>query len=232
MDPESPTESAPVAGSPPLAGWFNFYFADERWEWSPEVAEIHGYDPATTVTPTTELVMRHKHPDDHAKMAAVLEHVRNTHQAMSTRHRIVDARGRTRQVIVLCENLTDDTGAEVGLHGFYVDVTPTGDKDARPDDYDKDISRGVAEIAESRGPIEHVKGMLMLAYRIDERRAFDLLRWRSQETNVKLRALAVQLVTDLAELDYDETLPSRSEIDRLLLTAHHRVGRSVESVST
>ena len=71
----------------------------------------------------------------------------------------------------------------------------------------------------------------MFAYRIDEQQAFNLLKWRSQETNVKLRALAVQLVADLAELDYDETLPSRSAVDRLLLTAHLRIGSSTEVAS-
>ena len=124
MDPESTAELAHNLVSPLRAGWFNFYFADERWEWSPEVARIHGYEPGT-VTPTTDLVMRHKHPDDHPKMAAALDHVRRTHEAISTRHRIVDTKGHTREVIVLGEPLRDDTGAEVGIHGFYVDVTPT-----------------------------------------------------------------------------------------------------------
>jgi AmiR/NasT family two-component response regulator len=59
--------------------------------------------------------------------------------------------------------------------------------------YDQLVSDAAREIAESRGPIEQVKGMLMFVYRIDEQQAWELLKWRSQETNVKLRALAVQL---------------------------------------
>jgi len=231
VDLESTAEPATGIGPAPVTGWFNFYFADERWEWSPEVAEIHGYPPGS-VTPTTDLVMRHKHPDDHPKMAAALDLVRRTHQAISTRHRIIDAKGRTRDVIVLAEHLFDDTGAEIGLHGFYVDVTPVQqDGGNRSRDHHREVGEAVAEIAASRGPIEQVKGILMLAYRIDERQAFNLLKWRSQETNVKLRALAVQLVADLAELDYDETLPSRSSVDRLLLTAHLRIGSSIEIAS-
>jgi AmiR/NasT family two-component response regulator len=42
--------------------------------------------------------------------------------------------------------------------------------------------------------IEQAKGMLMLAYGLGAVAAFDLLRWRSQETNVKLRRLARQIV--------------------------------------
>ena len=70
---------------PLLAGWFRFYFADERWEWSPETERIHGYEPGT-VTPTTDLVMSHKHPDDLAGMAAHLDTVRRTRQAVSYTH--------------------------------------------------------------------------------------------------------------------------------------------------
>ena len=74
-------------------GWFRFYFDDERWEWSPEVEAMHGYAPGT-VTPTTELVLSHKHPDDYRHVAATLDAVRRHHQAFSTRHRIIDTAGR------------------------------------------------------------------------------------------------------------------------------------------
>jgi len=69
VDLESTAEPAIGIDPAPITGWFDFYFADERWEWSPEVAEIHGYQPGS-VTPSTDLVMRHKHPDDLPKMAA------------------------------------------------------------------------------------------------------------------------------------------------------------------
>ena len=116
------------------------------------------------------------------------------------------------------------------LHGL--DVTPTQRDGSVPDPtYAKLISDAVSEIAQSRGPIEQVKGMLMLVYRIDEQRAFGLLKWRSQETNVKLRALAVQLAADFLDLDYDENLPRRSSLDRLLMTAHLRIASSSEVAS-
>jgi hypothetical protein len=65
--------------------------------------------------------------------------------------------------------------------------------------------------------------MLMLIYRINADSAFDLLKWRSQETNVKLRVLAEQIVKDFLGLRYDEELPARAVYDRLLLTAHLRI---------
>ena len=63
----------------------------------------------------------------------------------------------------------------------------------------------------------------MLLYRIDADVAFDLLKWRSQETNVKLRVLAEQLLSDARALEYNENPPPRSTFDRVFLTTHQRV---------
>jgi hypothetical protein len=65
--------------------------------------------------------------------------------------------------------------------------------------------------------------MLMLVYGIDELTAFELLKWRSQEANVKLRVLAEQIATDFLELSGGATLPPRSAYDNVLLTAHLRI---------
>lgn len=213
----SPIEQALAGGAPQRVGWFRFYFADERWEWSPQVQRMHGYEPGE-VEPTTEIVLSHKHPDDYKQIAATLDEIRRTEQAFSTRHRIVDVQGRVHDVVVVGDRLYDDSGVVIGTHGFYVDVTPTTDR-AREDM----VSEAVAEIAESRGVIEQAKGMLRLVYRIDAETAFELLRWRSQETNVKLRVLAEQIAADFTAQDYQDSLPPRSEFDRLLLTAHQRV---------
>jgi len=40
----------------------------------------------------------------------------------------------------------------------------------------------------------------MYIYRIDSAAAFDLLKWRSQETNTKLRTLAEQLLADVGRV--------------------------------
>ncbi|MBV9092121.1 MAG: ANTAR domain-containing protein [Mycobacteriaceae bacterium] len=214
----SPLEQALAGGAPQRVGWFQFYFADERWEWSPQVQRMHGYEPGE-VQPTTEIVLSHKHPDDYRQVAATLEQIRRTAQAFSTRHRIVDVQGNVHHVVVVGDRLYDDGGGVIGTHGFYVDVTPMMDQNRQ-----LMVTEAVAEIAESRGVIEQAKGMLMLVYRIDADTAFELLRWRSQETNVKLRMLAERIAADFTAQDYQDQLPPRSEFDRLLLTAHQRVG--------
>lgn len=105
-------------------------------------------------------------------------------------------------------------------HGFYVDVTSSIRQER-----ENSLTVAVVEIAENRSVIEQAKGMLMLVYRLNADAAFDVLKWRSQENNVKLRALAQQVVVDFGNLDFDKTLPARSVYDRLLLTAHQRIPR-------
>lgn len=218
-------EQALAGGEPQRVGWFRFHFADERWEWSEQVQILHGYQPGT-VTPTTELVLSHKHPDDYQQVAATLEEMRRTHRTFSTRHRIIDTQGNVHEVVVIGDQLNDDTGRLIGTHGFYVDVTPTAAMTKAI------VSAALTEITENRSVIEQAKGMLMLIYRVDADAAFELLRWRSQESNVKLRVLAEQLLADYAALTYEEMLPPRSTFDHLLLTAHQRVDVTGDTVAT
>lgn len=223
MTSEDSLEQALAGGVPQRVGWFRFHFADQRWEWSDEVQLMHGYQPGTVV-PTTELVLSHKHPDDYQQVAATLAEMRSEHRTFSTRHRIIDTRGDTHDVVVIGDHLMDAEGNLIGTHGFYVDVT-SSEATAKAM-----VSAALNEITEKRSVIEQAKGMLMLVYRLDADSAFELLRWRSQDTNVKLRTLAEQLLTDFGALDYEETMPSRTTFDHLFLTAHQRVDRSGDTV--
>ena len=210
------------AGAPQRIGWFRFYFDDGRWEWSPQVEKMHGYLPGS-VTPTTEMVLTHKHPDDYRQIADTLDLIRQTRQAFSSRHRIIDVQGRVHQVVVVGDLLREIDGTVIGTHGYYVDVTPS------EREHQDQVTAAVAVIAESRADIERTKGMLMLIYGMDEPAAFELLKWRSQETNTKLRLLAQQIAADFVALSHSETLPARSAYDILLLTAHLRIDAHTES---
>ena len=150
-------------------------------------------------------------------MAATLEEIVRTAKPFSARHRIIDLQGNVREVIVVGDLLRDDDGRVIGTGGYYVDVTPSENRA-----HQQSVTQAVAEITESREGIEQAKGMLMLD-RIDAEAAFDLLKWRSQASNVKLRAIAEQIVADFLSLDYSDVLPPRSSYDQLLLTAHDRV---------
>ncbi len=211
-------EQALAGGSPQRVGWFRFYFDDQRWEWSEQVQRMHGYEPGS-VTPTTGLVLSHKHPDDRGQVAATIHDILNTHKPFSTRHRIIDTNGTVRHVIVAGDRLYDSEGAVVGTHGFYVDITRLHEREQ-----EDRVTAKLAEIAENRAAIEQAKGMLMLTYGIDEDDAFNLLKWLSQEANVKLRLLAEQISEDFRSSG--PAFIPQSEFDQLLLSARSRVGRS------
>ncbi|MGW0162626.1 PAS and ANTAR domain-containing protein [Mycobacterium sp. NPDC003323] len=197
-------------------GWYRYHFGDERWEWSDDVLSMHGYPPGS-IRPTTDLVLNHKHPEDRDRVAAALQTIRRTHEPFSIRHRMVNVHEDVREVMMIGESLRDAAGEVVGAQGYYIDVTP--DDKAR----DVAITEAVSEIADNRAVIEQVKGILRLLYRIDADAAFAVLKWRSQETNVKLRALAEQLMSDFTEVAGGDSLPPRTVFDNILLTAHNRV---------
>ncbi len=73
----------------------------------------------------------------------------------------------------------------------------------------------LSEAAAARASIEQAKGVLMTAYGISAERAFDILVWRSQETNIKLRELADRFLAAIAGTTPPERL---TYIDHALLT--------------
>lgn len=208
--------------SPDLnVGSFRFWFVGQSWEWSDEVARMHGYRPGEVV-PTTELLLSHKHPDDRQHVQDALDHALLSKGSFSSRHRFIDTRDKVHTVIVLADRMLDDDGAVVGTEGYYVDLTDTFDQTRR-----QALDASLPELLESRAAIEQAKGALMLVYRIDANAAFELLLWRSQHTNTKVRALATQIVDELATVDFNADDLRRS-FDHLLLTAHERTGRGVD----
>ncbi|HEX2214365.1 MAG TPA: PAS and ANTAR domain-containing protein [Mycobacterium sp.] len=205
----------PAGGDLP-AGAFRFWFVGERWEWSDEVARMHGYEPGT-ITPTTDLLLAHKHPEDRQHVQELLDRALHAGGSFSSRHRFIDAGGREHSVLVLGDRMYDDRGAVVGTEGYYVDLTDSLDQARR-----SALDESLPDLFEARAAIEQAKGALMLVYRVDADQAFRLLQWRSQHTNTKLRTLAAQLVSEFAGVEADVGA-LRRELDHLLLTVHQRV---------
>ena len=174
---------------------------------------MHGYDPGT-VTPTTELVVSHKHPDDKPTVAELIEQVRRHGVPFSSRHRIIDTRGNVHVVVVVGDLKYGPGGAVIGTSGFYVDLT---------DEFDADVQHSmdevVAALTESRAAINQAMGILMLTHGISADQAFDVLAWRSKQTNTKLRTIAARFVAaaTTSGLLAENT---RDAVDQLLLTAH------------
>lgn len=201
------------------AGSFRFLIEQQQWFWSDEVAAIHGYGPGE-VTPTTELLLSHKHPEDRQRVEHVVQELLEG-KTFSSRHRIIDRAGKVRHVLVIGDRMTDPSGKLIGTEGFYVDLT-----EAHKTELKETMDAAVKDFAASRAVIEQAKGMLMLTYAISDDRAFEVLTWRSQQTNTKLRALA-QSIVDAAVGAVPVSDESRRAFDHLLLTAHQREGSAL-----
>jgi len=214
-DSSRPSPAEPDADDVSV-GAFRFWFVGQRWEWSDEVARMHGYEPGSVV-PTTEILLAHKHPEDRDHVQDLLDRALHAKSSFSSRHRFIDTAGKVHDAIVVADRMADGTGAVVGTAGYYIDLTATFVETRQVA-----LDEALPDLFEARAVIEQVKGVLMAIYRISPEQAFSVLRWRSQETNTKLRLLAKQLIIEIA------TLPSpsaevQSAFDHLLLTVHERI---------
>ena len=176
------------------AGGFRYFVHDDRWEWSDELARMHGYRPGT-VTPTTDLVLAHRHPDDNATVADLILQVYRQGTAVTSRNRIIDARGKERQVIVVGDRFFKNDVVPAGIAGFYIDITDQFEKDVQ-----KRLTEGVMTISARQAVTNQAIGMVMLRYNVDEESAFSLLTTMSQQSNVKLRIIAERVVADPGSL--------------------------------
>jgi PAS domain S-box-containing protein len=217
QDPTAPLDTALGTASSHFerVGSFRYLIADDRWEWSDAVARMHGYQPGT-VTPTTELILSHKHPEDKPAVVEIIDQVLRHGAPSSSRHRILDTEGNTRVVVVFGERLTEADGRVVGTTGFYIDITDASDADLQ-----RRVSDRVATIEANRAVINQAIGIVMWTYGVSAERAFDVLAWRSKATNVKLRSIAEQFVRELSAAP--PSAQARAAVDHALLTAHERI---------
>jgi ANTAR domain-containing protein/PAS domain-containing protein len=214
--PAQPTSATEAAARYLNVGTFRFWFVGQRWEWSDEVARMHGYEPGSVV-PTTKLLLSHKHPDDRAHVQDLLDYALQSEESFSSRHRFLDTAGNVHDAIVVADRMLDDSGTVVGTAGYYIDLTNTFDETRQ-----EVLDEALPDLFENRAAIEQAKGVLMYVYRVSAEQAFRVLQWRSQETNVKLRALAKQLLAEVMNLP-SPAAAAQSQFDHLLLTVHERI---------
>ncbi|MEU7767653.1 PAS and ANTAR domain-containing protein [Nocardia sp. NPDC049190] len=200
-----------VAGKPQSVGSFRFWFDDQRWEWSDEVAAIYGYA-SGSMQPSTELLLSHKHPDDRERVAQSIAVAVRTGEPFCGRHRVIDTAGQIHHVIVVADRMLDDRNEVVGTTGYFVDVSDTIEENRQ-----EILDDTLPELVESRAVIEQAKGVLMFVYGINAEQAFGVLQWRSQETNTKLRTLALLLVDQILAMGGGPAT-LRTSFDHLLLT--------------
>ena len=145
-------------GRRPLAtawasGAFRFWFVGEHWEWSDELARMHGYEPGT-VEPTTELLLSHKHPDDRAPRPGP---ARPGVACPRARFPAVTASstpaGNVHDAMVVADRMSDETGAVVGTAGYYLDLTATFVETRQVA-----LDEALPDLFEARAVIEQAKG--------------------------------------------------------------------------
>jgi hypothetical protein len=172
-----------------LVGQFRCDLATQRWGWSDETFQIHGFEPGDVV-PTTTLLLAHKHPDDRERVSRILQGAARTGEPFSSVHRIVDARRRERTLTMVGQGRLDPETSEVReLVGYFVDITTAVDAHAS-----ETASSAIRASAASRAAIEQAKGILAFALNIDVEEAFERLRRASNDTNVAVRDIARQVV--------------------------------------
>jgi PAS domain S-box-containing protein len=200
-------DKALLGGEPQRVGRFEYRYDDGTWTWSDTVARMHGYQPGE-IEPTTELVLSHKHPDDLRRVKGLLQ---QSAAPFSSRHRICTTTGEILKVVVVGDAVTDADGRVVATRGFYIDITESFKADLQ-----QSISDELPVIVTHRQVIDQAKGMLMMIYHLSADAAFALLKWRSQQLNVKLSTVAQKLVAELPDL-LNVHPAMRAPIDHYLL---------------
>jgi anti-anti-sigma regulatory factor len=160
------------------------------WTWSASVYAMHGFEPGEIV-PTAEVMLAHCHPADRARLASVLVADDSELSYAVEQYRLIDARGGEHWVALTVECEPND-----GLiYGSMLDLTARHASASA-----EAVTSMLSEALESCSVIDQAKGAIQLVYGTDESTAFNLLKSYSQQTNVKLRAVASNIVDSLSSV--------------------------------
>ncbi|MGW0425370.1 PAS and ANTAR domain-containing protein [Streptomyces sp. NPDC003015] len=171
-----------------LTGVFVYRVNEDIWWWSDEMYRLFGYAP-DSVTATEALLREHQHPDDRERVEKALAAGLADGTPSGCYHRIKDASGSERAVVLVADGRADDAGRVVVLRGFVIDITGPVARHARAIASD-DVARARA----SQEDVDLARGILMAHYGVDASVALHILRRQSQHSNRKLRDLAQALL--------------------------------------
>lgn len=216
---EMPVPASKLGNNADQVGIFHYDVISEKWIWSPEIFEMHGRRPGE-VEPTTELLRRHRHPDDPSHLADVIV---AAGAPFSSQHRIRAVDGRTVSIVVVGEPARGEDRAVRTVHGYFINLTSSKAAEAELRHDLEDEAAGMRFAMSSRAPIEQAKGMIMLAYGCNSADAFQVLIDASQQSNTKLQALATSLVAEM-ETGVAQPESARAKLEAALLRLGRRAG--------
>ena len=175
------------AHSPAQVGRFSYTAPTGRWHWTDEMFTIHGMAPGDVV-PTMALMSRHIHPQDRGQVLDALGQCAVDGVPFGCQYRLLDLSGAERSVTLTGAGESGDDALHT-VTGFLVDVTAS-----QRDTVALRVNEELTQALRSHAVIDQAKGAFMLGYGIDGDAAFELLRWGSQQRNVRLVTLAERLV--------------------------------------
>jgi hypothetical protein len=179
------SDPGPQGDVPELpVGRFGVPAAGGRCWWSDGMYELHALAPGDVV-PTLALVLAHQHPEDRPRVAELLAGAAAEGRGFACASRLVDFEGRVHDVVLSVSTEPGPAGGPYAVEGVVVLLDAVVNELAR-----RRADVQLEQALESRSVIDQAKGVLTLARGYDADAAFDALRLASQQRNVRVRALA------------------------------------------
>ncbi|PZR52176.1 diguanylate cyclase [Xylanimonas oleitrophica] len=201
--PKAATEqSAPVdvaglvqalaVGTPVLVGSYRVELATGKWWWSDEVYLMHGRTPGE-IEPNLDALCSRKHPDDRTRLVRTAASALRSGKPFATTHRIVDATGKARSVVVTGQ-ARRERGRVTHVLGYIVDVTAV-QREALERESQQAVDRAFVHAA----AVEQVKGVFMIVKGIDDITASRELADIASRVGIPVHTAAAQIMGALAK---------------------------------
>lgn len=220
-----------AVGTGLLVGRYSVDLMTGRWWWSDEVTTMHGYE-VGEVLPHPDLLRRHQHADERQRLVKEVLAALRSGRAFACSHRIVDAHGRTRDLLVTGQARRSRTTGSEQVVGYVVDVTPVGKQAVG-----QQVKRAIDAAYVSAASIERAKGVLMAVHGLDEDAAEAMLVQQAGATGAGLRQTSAQIMAQLAagpglgqdaretvDRTFDAVVPDRRPHMREAQLARRRAG--------
>lgn len=170
------------------AGTFELEFESGRMSWTDGLYGICGFTRGQIV-PTFDVLLTHLHPDDREPFETLLRKLSERGGQVALLHRVIDSRGRQRQVFSSVQAKAGPTDTAQQATGFMVDLTRSMREESR-----QRAEEAVQGALAHTAAIEQAKGIVMSVLLVGPEVAFKVLADRSQRTNTKLHTVAASLV--------------------------------------
>jgi hypothetical protein len=184
-------------------GTFRYDSRSGQVRWSRTAADMYGCEAEIA---TVDVLL--KHEGDCAEVADSLRRIAEG-RAFRSQHRLLDRAGNVRWIVTVGQAVRSAAGEIVGTRGLVLDATDT---------VQCGVAAAASDVAEFRGPIEQVKGVLMASHGVTGDQAFDTLVRHSQNANVKVRDIADRFLEAVSGGLSGGDM--RAQVDNVL----HRVG--------